>query len=159
MCATEEQFLRLNSEASINLNLEYATLCWFSGSLLVPKYNLQQVSPLIIPRLPADLGHAAPDVRVHQDDQEGHEDEVGVAEDIFQQEKFKPIQMIKTKPIQQKSDDKLTKNLKMTPSARQRFARYVPMERLARTKTRQKCRLLFDLSTGGLLIRSRLMAW
>ena len=70
------------------------------AALLFLKTNQQVTNISLAPQLPADLAHAASDLRVHQDDQEGHKDEVGVAKDIFQEEKFKPIEMIKTRPIQ-----------------------------------------------------------
>ena len=70
------------------------------AALLFLKYNWFVASIPTHNALPADLAHAASDLRVHQDDQEGHKDEVGVAKDIFQEEKFKPIEMIKTRPIQ-----------------------------------------------------------
>ena len=97
MCATEEQFLRLNSTASINLNPK---ICYFLRVPWQPScfWNTiwhVTIIHLAVPIVPADLAHAAPDVRVHHDDQQRHEDQVGVAEDIFQQQKLKPVQMIK----------------------------------------------------------------
>ena len=70
------------------------------AALLFLNYNLFVASVPTYNALPADLAYAAPDLRVHQDDQEGHKDEVRVAKDIFKEEKFKPIEMIKTRPIQ-----------------------------------------------------------
>ena len=53
------------------------------AALLFLKHNLTCQNYHLIfnvaPHLPADLAHAASDVRVHHDDQERHEDEVRIA--------------------------------------------------------------------------------
>ena len=101
MCATEEQFPRLNSTASINLK---PRICYFLRVPWQPScfWNLiwsvttVTSSPSNDSKSPADLAHAASDVGVHHDDQERHEDQVGVAENIFQHEQLKPVKMIET---------------------------------------------------------------
>ena len=102
MCATEEQFPRLNRTASINLK---PRICYFLRVLWQPScfwYIIWSVttvtsSPSNDSKSPADLAHAASDVGVHHDYQERHEDQVGVAENIFQHEQLKPVKMIETK--------------------------------------------------------------
>ena len=99
MCATDEQFLRLNSTASINLNPK---ICYFLRVPWQPSCfwnTIWHVTSIAhtVPIVPADLAHAASDIRVHHDDQQRNEDQVGIAEDVFQQQKLKPVQMIKTK--------------------------------------------------------------
>ena len=88
------------------------------AALLFLKTNQQVTNISLAPQLPADLAHATPDLGVHQDDEERHEDEVGVAEDVLQEQQLEPAQMIQTSENNQENALYICLNLKITPSAR-----------------------------------------